>query len=187
VAGGGNDARDATVAAAALVPGSLAQASYIAAQASAYAKATHDIVDGLQLLGAQNIVVWNTPNIGLAPALAAQGAGASFLGASVSQAFNFQLTQELAGESGVIPFDIFGLLSATAVGTNGLVNVTDACGALGAACDPSTYLFWDGLHPTSKGHAIIAGAMLAAVPEPSTSLMLAAGALCLIGLRRRLA
>jgi outer membrane lipase/esterase len=39
-------------------------------------------------------------------------------------------------------------------------------------CDPSKFLFWDGIHPTSAGHLIIGDAMLALVPEPSSIALL---------------
>ncbi len=53
----------------------------------------------------------------------------------------------------------------------GLINVTDS--ALNEATgvvvgNPHEYLFFDGLHPTTTGHA-----MIAAVPEPSAAAMLA--------------
>ena len=65
----------------------------------------------------------------------------------------------------------------------GFVNATDACGAL-ATCDPQKYFFWDGIHPTSAGHDLLARTLLAAVPEPGSWLMLAAG-LLLVALRAR--
>jgi hypothetical protein len=34
------------------------------------------------------------------------------------------------------------------------VNVTDS--SQGMAVDPDTYLFWDSLHPTTRGHDILA-------------------------------
>jgi phospholipase/lecithinase/hemolysin len=39
------------------------------------------------------------------------------------------------------------------------MNVTDACIDVftGTVCEPaSRYLFWDGIHPTRAGHAILA-------------------------------
>jgi len=45
---------------------------------------------------------------------------------------------------------------------------------------PSNYLFWDGVHPTTQGHAIVAGAVLQAVPEPGTVALFALGTLGLI-------
>jgi outer membrane lipase/esterase len=68
----------------------------------------------------------------------------------------------------------------------GLVNVTDACAA-DLACDPSRYLFWDGIHPTSAGHALIAQAMIALVPIPGSLALLLAGCgpVLLLATRRR--
>ena len=66
----------------------------------------------------------------------------------------------------------------------GLTNVADACGAV-ATCTPASYLFWDGIHPTAKGHQILANAMFAlAVPEPSTW-ALTLGGMMLVGWRAR--
>ncbi len=42
----------------------------------------------------------------------------------------------------------------------GLTNVTAACVALDvapfSATNPDEFLFWDGIHPTKDGHAILA-------------------------------
>jgi outer membrane lipase/esterase len=179
VAGGGNNARDAIEQ----IAGGAPAATTIATAAADYANDIDFIVNRLENLGAQHIVVWDTPNVGLAPATVAAGGAA--LGTAVAAAFNVALAGVLADEP-VTTFDIFGLNNAVFAnpGAYGLANVTDACGAI-AGCNPSTYLFWDGIHPTSAGHQIIANAMLAAVPEPAAAWTLALG-LVAIGIRRRL-
>lgn len=183
VAGGGNDARDALEAVAA-DPGNAV--SIIATAALTYAFNTGRIVDSLQAAGAQHIVVWDVPNLGITPAVSAEGSFASLLGNLVSKSMTNALTARMSGEAGVSLFDIYGLSSAWAAdpGAFGFVNATDACGAI-VGCDPSTYAFWDGIHPTSAGHALIAEAMLAAVvPEPETVVLMVAG-LALVGWRAR--
>ncbi|MCB2019973.1 MAG: PEP-CTERM sorting domain-containing protein, partial [Burkholderiaceae bacterium] len=187
VAGGGNDARDALEAVAA-DPGNAG--SIIAAAAAAYAADTGAIVDSLQAAGAQHIVVWDVPNLGITPAVNAQGPTASVLGSFISATMTLALIDRMNGEAGVTLFDLWGLTTALAndPGAFGLVNGTDACGGI-VGCDPSTYAFWDGIHPTSGGHALIAGAMLATVvpvPEPETyALMFVGLALVAWRVRRR--
>ncbi len=191
IAGGGNDARDALQAAAANPANA---ASIIGAAAAAYAQNIGTLVDQLQTAGGIDIVVWNVPNLGLAPAVTAQGAGAVFLADQVVQAMNAALAARLAAENGVLLFDVFGLQNSFAANAAalGLTNLTDACGAV-PDCDPSTYVFWDGIHPTSAGHALLAQAMLeqtafiTAVPEPETyALMLAGlGAVAVFSRRRK--
>lgn len=134
IAGGGNDARAAlnTIAACA----GVCLGPTVAQTAAQYAANVGAIVDALQARGAQHIIVWNTPNLGLAPAVAA--AGASGLGTLLASSMNFALAAELAGEPGVKTFDIFGLGTALALnpGAFGSTNVTDACGAVvGANCN----------------------------------------------------
>lgn len=182
VAGGGNDARDALQAAAT----SANPLAVIAAAASAYAMNTGAIVDSLQAAGAQHIIVWDTPNLGLAPAVNAQGAGATFLGGAVSAAMNGALAARLTGEAGVSLFDLYGIQGLISANPSayGLSNVSDACGAV-AGCDASTYLYWDGIHPTAAGHALLARQMyITAVPEPGTWALFVGG-LLVVGLRSR--
>ena len=182
VAGGGNDARDALQAAAT----SADPFAVIAAAASAYAMNTGAIVDSLQAAGAKHIIVWDAPNLALAPAVNAQGAGATFLGGAVSAAMNGALAARLTGEAGVSLFDLYGIQGLISANPSayGLSNVSDACGAL-ANCDASSYLYWDGIHPTAAGHALLARQMLiSAVPEPGTWALFVGG-LLVVGLRSR--
>ena len=180
--GGGNDARDA-LQAAATAGDPATMAAVITFAATTYAQKMGDLVDQLQAApGAQEIVVWNVPNLALAPAVTIQGPGAIFLAGQVVQAMNAALAARLASESDLLLFDVFGVQNSfTANAASlGLANVTDACGAV-PNCDPSTYLFWDGIHPTSAGHALLAQAMLdqtglvVAVPEPETYALMLAG------------
>jgi len=154
--------------------------------AADYAADIGGIVDTLQAKGAHDIVVWNTPNVGLTPAVLAVGPGASFLGMSIAETMNSALAARLFGEPGVQTFDVFDLLSTVVAhpGDFGLSNVSDACGA-SVTCDPSQYLFWDGIHPTSAGHLIVADAMTHAVPEPSIYATLLIGLVLLAGAARR--
>ncbi|GKS68167.1 hypothetical protein W03_01710 [Nitrosomonas sp. PY1] len=178
---GGNDARDALLA---IASGSDPQ-SIIEATAIQYAQSIGSMVDQLQTAGAERFVVWNVPNLGLLPAITEQGLQASFLGEQIALAMNDALSNRLSGEIGVTIFDDFSLVTQVAMdpASVGLMNATDACGAV-AACDPSTYLFWDGLHPTSAGHELLAQHMIQAVPEPSTYLLLISG-LLLISIKLR--
>jgi len=183
VAGGGNDARDALVAAAmSPTPGAT-----IRAAASAYAQSIGTIVDQLQAAGAQHIVVWDVPDLGLAPAVTDLGAGATFLGSRVSRVMNRFLSRQLDGEAGVSIFDVFGLQNDIVAdpASFGLINVTDACGAPSEQCDPATALYWDGIHPTAAGHALLAQAMLVAVPEPSELVLLLSGLVFVAAWQRR--
>jgi len=146
----------------------------VASTALTFATNVGAIVDQLHAAGAQHIVVWDTPNLGLAPAVVAAG-GAS-LGSFLAASMNAALAQRLAGEVGVSTFDIFGLGTEIALDplAFGFTNITDACGAVaGANCN--THEFWDGIHPTAAAHMEIADAFVATVPEPSTWAMMILG------------
>lgn len=69
VEGGGNNARDALAA----IQGGADFAKTVAATAASFAADIGTIVDGLQAAGAKHIVVWDTPNLGVAPAIVAGG------------------------------------------------------------------------------------------------------------------
>jgi len=175
VEGGGNDG----FAALSAIASGGNPATIIPATAASFASNIGTIVSELKTGGAGQIVVWDTPNLGLTPAITANGPVASFLGSSLATQMNLALAAALAGDTGVSIFDIYGL--GTSIAANpaafGLVNVTDACGAPSNACDPATAQYWDGIHPTATAHTLIADAFLAeaAVPEPSTWAMIIIG------------
>jgi phospholipase/lecithinase/hemolysin len=50
--------------------------------------------------------------------------------------------------------------------------------------NPSQYLFWDSVHPTTGAQTYIANAAYAAIPEPSTLILTALGASALVACRR---
>ena len=177
IAGGGNDARAALGTIAACLGACLGPT--VAQTAATYAASVGTIVNALQAGGAQHIIVWNTPNLGLAPAVTA--AGASGLGTFLAASMNAALAAQLTGETGVTTFDIFGLGTTIALnpGAFGFTDVSNACGAL-VAVNCNTYAYWDGIHPTARAHEVIADAFLvvAGVPEPSTWVMMFLGFAC---------
>ena len=175
IAGGGNNARAALDA----IGGGANVVTTATATAAAFANDVGTIVDQLQAAGAQHIVVWNAPNLGLAPAVVAAGAGAVGAGTFVANAMNASLAARLASEAGVATFDLYGFGAAVAANPAafGFTNTADACGAVaGANC--SQYAYYDGIHPTTAAHRVIAGSMLATaamVPEPETYALFAVG------------
>jgi len=179
---GGNNAREALSA----VLGGANPSIVIGATALQYAIDTGMLIDSLQAKGAQNIVVWNTPNLGLTPLAASYGPLGMSLASDLSASMNAALAAQLQGRSGVTQFNVFGLMTQAALNPAafGLSNVTDACGSV-LGCDASSYLFWDGIHPTARGHELLAAGMLGAVPEPASYLLLLAGLLMLAAAARR--
>jgi outer membrane lipase/esterase len=185
VAGGGNNIRATlTAVGAAYAVGNFASIpGIIYSAALQFATDIGNIVDSLQGAGAKDIIVWNAPNLGITPAVTA--AGGAGLGTLISQSFNDVLTWRLSSETDVKTFDLFGLAGQAAA--NGFTNTTDACGAVNVACNPdmSKNLFWDGIHPTTAAHTLIAENMyVTAVPEPETLVLMAVG-LGLIAVRTR--
>jgi phospholipase/lecithinase/hemolysin len=58
----------------------------------------------------------------------------------------------------------------------GFTNVTDPCfNGVTVCADPNQYLFWDDIHPTAAADVFLGAEFAAAVPEPSTSVLVFAG------------
>jgi phospholipase/lecithinase/hemolysin len=151
-------------------------------------------------LGARDIFVPNMPDLGLTPAAAQLNAlipGFKALATNLSDAYNFELAKVIAtaatslGPLGVdmYSYDTAGYLRAVIAkpADFGFTNVTDACIPAGLASNCAGYLFWDGVHPTTQAHWLLAGEFVSAIPEPSTYALLAIGlfAMLLVARRRR--
>ncbi len=127
-------------------------------------------IQRLYAAGAREFLVWAAPNIALTPAIRSLGPAAGFLATNVTQAFNGGLTLVLQQLSFALPGVSFARLDAyqilTAIVADpaafDLTNVTTACVTPNIppfTCKPvDAFLFWDGIHPTKAGHAILAQA-----------------------------
>jgi outer membrane lipase/esterase len=184
IAGGGNNAR---AAGAALVGKTLPQQiSIFANNASSFATDVGNMVDTLQAAGAKNIIVWNAPDLGATPF--ARATGTQGIGTLLASTMNEALTYRLSTEQDVKIFDVFGLVGLAQANplAFGLTNTTDACGAAVNNCNPAQALFWDAIHPTTRGHQILAqGMLVTAVPEPETYGLMAVGLLVVVAATRR--
>lgn len=149
----GNDARDAL---AAMASGADVNQTIRSASAT-YANNVGNIVDTLREAGARHFLVFTNVNLGLVPAVRAQGAIVSSLATALTAGMNQALFERLDDVPGVRIFDTFSLLSRVVrhPADYGFLNATMACGAQ-AGADCSRYVFWDGLHPTAQLHELIA-------------------------------
>ena len=182
IAGGGNNARDTVDAAAPVALSGGNPNAIIASGAQANAAYILTMVNQLRAAGAQKIVVWDTPNLGATPAALASGAAGAGLATAISSAYNQYLTVALTGLP-VTVFDVFGQLPVLAA-NSAFVNTTNAC-VFGSACTTGTnYLFYDGIHPSTTAHRLIADILYAQVPVPSVAFLLAIG-LALMGFASR--
>jgi hypothetical protein len=107
----------------------------IVATAGQFAADIGSIVDTLQAKGAENIIVWTAPNLGLSPAITANGPAAASLATTLTYSMNAALAARLASETDVRTFDFFGLITSVNAypGAYGLTNVSDAGGAVPGA------------------------------------------------------
>ncbi|HEY4292717.1 autotransporter outer membrane beta-barrel domain-containing protein [Luteibacter sp.] len=137
-------------------------------------------IKALQAAGAKTIVVFNLPDVGKTPAAMSQGAAASAGITQLSQVYNGILSGGLASANrGIVPIDTYALLNEVIAspGTYGFTNVTvPACTtASSITCSPatlrdpnaaSTYLFADGIHPTTAAHALLGQYAISVITAP---------------------
>jgi len=125
-----------------------------------------DIVCRLGKAGAKHFAVVNLPDIGLSPFATSplQPPGTAELISQKTAQFNRDLRKALAAlpkgcADTLVVLDTFRFLRQVVRHPEayGLENVTDSClYSLGPGADCSGYLFWDDVHPTTAGHALLA-------------------------------
>ena len=130
---------------------------------------------GIQRLiaaGATQILVLNLPPLGLtprlnaslatsAPANAAAALYNSWLATGISVLNDFYRWRHVA----IHPVNVFSLFNQIAAdpAAVSLANITSPAQG-NFTVNPDTYLFWDDLHPTTRGHNLLAEAALKALP-----------------------
>ena len=140
------------------------------------------IVGTLQAAGARYIIVPTIPDIGVTPSSLAGGPAGQAQGTALATTYNNALFGGLASAGlSVIPLDTFHFLQEVVANPAqyGFTNVTGtAClpaGSSSLTCNPgsyaspdapNTYLFADGVHPTSGAHKIVADLALSALEGP---------------------
>jgi phospholipase/lecithinase/hemolysin len=147
--------------------------------------------------GAKTILVMNIPDLGLTPAFNSLGPPATNPASILSRQFDDALHAALGSFPSaldIIQFQTDDLLTAAVndPGLFGLTNVTAPCytgfvvpNPSATECpNPSQYLFWDQVHPTTGVQAILAAAVRETVPEPS-AIWLLLPALLAFGIRSR--
>jgi phospholipase/lecithinase/hemolysin len=150
-------------------------------------------VKALSDAGAKHILVMNLPPIQLTPDLKGapievqQGAAAYIGGFNALLANGLDaLDVTLPEDVNLYQFDTAGLFNELISNgaAYGLTNVTErAFNTLpfpSVAANPNEYLFWDGVHPTTRAHGILAAAVVGVVPEPGSTLMVIGGLSLLI-------
>ena len=156
-------------------------------QANVLTAATAQItaIAALHAAGARYILVPDIPDIGSTPFGISSGAATTY--SALSTLYSTTLLSGLAAAGvEVIPLNVAGLLTEVQgdPAAFGFADVTTpACGLTAALfCTPAslvvpnanqTFLFANGLHPTTAGHQIIADYVLSVIEAPQTYGMLA--------------
>ena len=165
---GGNDVNDAL---AALFTDPTFATSAAIIQAAVTAEAAH--LQSLYLAGARTFLITSTPNFALTPYVRSLGPTAQFaaatLAAAYDQALNASVLTPLSALPGIkfVHFDFNAILAQVEAqpASYGITNAMDPCLSFGGIGDstcstPKRYLFWDGVHPTTTAHSLVADGAL---------------------------
>ena len=168
----------------------LTDPNAIAAGTVTAAQTELGLLGGLQAAGARYVVVYNLPDLGKTPSAAAGGAAAQAGATQLAVIYNGVLNSGLAQLSNnglnIIPVNTFALLNEVIANPSayGFSNVTaPACtGGSGSSiqCGPQgsgapvtyapgtdqTYLFADGVHPTTAAHAMLGQYVASVIHAP---------------------
>lgn len=131
-------------------------------------------------LGAQNFLTCNLPSLGDTPKY--RGTAKQTQADQLSQQFATNWLQQVSELSVTNPactfyyFDVYSAFENILAnpGAYGLSNVTDkAYDGTSVVSNPDEYLFWDQVHPTRAGHALLGNqAYTEVIPEPTSVLLL---------------
>jgi phospholipase/lecithinase/hemolysin len=132
--------------------------------------------------GGRSFLTPNLPDIGLTPRFNGSPGSKSALSVAFNDALDAALDdlETTRPDIELFRLDVFGLFNqaTTSPAAFGLTNAVDEA-APGLtpgdtsydtsliAADVDSYLFWDDFHPTATGHALLADAALAVIPEPA--------------------
>jgi outer membrane lipase/esterase len=175
----------------------LAQAGTITsaqAQAAVALAATQYVqqVGALQAAGAQNLLVFNLPDIGRSPAGQAGGPAAAATFTAITGLYNTTAQAGLNALGGnVIRVDVnalfneilanpsaFGFTNTTGTACTGVPSsLVCARNNLVSPTANQTYVFADGVHPTGAAHAVIAQVVASMLEGPQQAAMLTEGPL----------
>lgn len=146
--------------------------------------------------GARHFLVPNLGDFSATPSGNTLGEAEKSNAQMFSTVFNNELASQLGSVSAQFPdanifqFDTYTFLNGVIANPSayGLTDVQNACLTSDPCANPDSFLFWDDFHPTTHGHAILASAFAAAVPEPEMMAMFVAGLLVIsiAGRRRKL-
>jgi len=116
--------------------------------------------------GARHFAVGTLPDIGVTPFARSMGEAVSEAISAQIVRFNAGLVATLEGlpqgcAETLVVFDAYRYLNAIVAHPEayGLQQVTEPCVFLGPAQDCSGFLFWDPVHPSTAGHAVLADLM----------------------------
>lgn len=156
------------------------------------------IADQLMNAGATSVLIMNLPNIGFTPRQNVDPVAAA-QGNFISVQYNDALTASvgaIAGGRDIVIHDAYTWTGAlVASGPSQGLNVTDMClnATAGTLCaDPENHMWWDEIHPTTAGHALLAADVLntvnnldvAAVPVPAAAWLFLSALAGVGGLKR---
>ena len=129
--------------------------------------------------GAKTILLLNLPDFGDLPETLAAGAGAIAVGHNFSVGFNGLLssmvpTLETNLGIDIILLDMFGVGKEllTNAASLGFTNTTEGALPSGNAANANGFMYWDGVHPTTRVQTIFGDKAYEAIPEPSSIMVL---------------
>lgn len=125
-------------------------------------------IQSLAKAGAKKILVANLPDLGNIPATCNSPYSSILSSATIAHNLGLAnsldlLKQNLGHDTQMIMFDVHSLYKEAIANPTkfGFTDVNTACLNNLASCDnPDKFLFWDGIHPTTVAHRILAKAAL---------------------------